>query len=160
MFEYNRTHEHSPLAKYWASLLLFGASLKVQLVGKSFLFWHSYGNFVHNINKLNRCIQLYEESNIAIFGYQCSTSLITLNFGLQWNPDWILERGYTCTHHGPISICTSLGQLAFIFCFLCFLLSITSGNTVWRMLTFKHFQFIHCFNLPALHCDMTLYDIS
>ena len=101
-----------------------------------------------------------EERNIAIFGYQCSTSLITLNVGLRLNRDWGLKRCRTCTHHEPISICTSLGQLAFTFYFLCFLLSIATDNIVGRILTFKHYQFIHCFYLPALHCDMTLNDIS
>ena len=57
-------------------------------------------------------------------------------------------------HASLTYFCTSLGQLAFTRHFLCSLLSITTNNIDGRMLTFKHVQFINCFNLPAaaLHC--------
>lgn len=70
---------------------------------------------------------------------------------------WLSFKGcHTCTHHGPILIYTSSGQLDFKCYFLYFSISIATNNIVGRMLTFNHYQFIHYFNLLALHCNVVV----
>lgn len=79
----------------------------------------------------------------------------TITLALWLNRDWVLKDA-TCTHHGPILIYTSSGLLAFKCYFLYFSISIATNNIVGRMLTFNHYQFIHYFNLLALHCNVVV----
>lgn len=112
--------------------------------------------FLHNINKLDRCIQLYEERNIATF--VASAQRLWYHNLCSLIKSWLSFKGcHTCTHHGPILIYTSSGQLAFKCYFLYFSISIATNNiSVGRMLTFNHYQFIHYFNLLALHCNVVV----
>ena len=100
LLEYNRTHEHSPLAKYWASLLLFGAPLNVQLVGKSLLFWHPYGFTGWSLlNSLSFSESVFNNVPIKQSSYatvlmelKCRATKTISNSFLQFNEVWILRR--------------------------------------------------------------------
>lgn len=80
------------------------------------------GNFLHNINKLNKCIQLYEERNIAIFGYQCSTSLITLN--VEFWKDVTYVRITNLFRSTPVQVSSFYRLLSLNFTFHCYSMTI------------------------------------